>query len=141
MKLHFAEAGLREAPQTFEKRRMVLLAGKEKGVARRSTVGVAKFAGHLGIALLPRADPLGPYARARAVPEGLVVVAESKEQMARDGLTGGAVSRPTMSKVAREPEPEVLLANTSEAAQGEHSCVSPETPATPSGRARRRRWS
>jgi hypothetical protein len=53
VKLHLAEAVSREPPQAVEKRRMVLLAGKEESVPRRQTVGVAKFAGELGVALLP----------------------------------------------------------------------------------------
>src|SRR5690348_10728089 len=100
---------------------MILLAGKEERVPRRSTIAVPKFARELGVALFPRANPLGPYAGGRVVPEGLVVVAQSKEQMARDGLGARGLRRPPLSKVAREPKPEVLLSDTSQPTQLEHS--------------------
>jgi len=109
--LHLAESALHQMPEGVEVFGFVLLAGKEKRVSRRSSVGVSKFAERSGIFLDPTSNSFRPPRARRATPERLVVIAHRDQEMHRASGRVGPEAANSVARVTRKPAVDVAVGN------------------------------
>jgi hypothetical protein len=103
--LDLAQAALGERGERVQVLGLILLSGEEEAVTRRPTVGVAKAACQLGIAVKPAIDPAPALLAAGVAPERLVVIAKRHQQV--PGAHTGLVGQPAQGGAQVTAEPAV----------------------------------
>jgi hypothetical protein len=132
--LHFPEPHVAQFGERFDETWVVLLARKEVGVSWGTSVGVANAASDFGIALSPAKHTVKPLFFGDVAVEGLVVIANGKEQMAFASWTGSEGAKALCGPTG-DPEVDLLLG---QRAQGTGDQGWIEIPETHGGLARAR---